>query len=72
VVLPVPSRFKLCIELRLVDSQRENAAGTSACATQVSRVPARSVDRHIGGSRSGDHDGSERDLQLRTAYDLSA
>ena len=53
----------------LGNSQNERAAGSTAATAQISRVPAGSVDRHIDASRRGDHGGSNRDLQLRTACD---
>ncbi len=50
----------------LSDGQDESVASPAARAPQRSRVPARSVDRHLCCSGSGDHGGSDRDFQLRT------
>jgi hypothetical protein len=52
-------------------SQDERAAGPTAATAHISRIPAGSVDRHIDGSRRGDHGGSNRELQLRTACNQS-
>jgi hypothetical protein len=57
---------------RLSDSQAEGAAGSTARAAKIARVPPRSFDRHACCSRSGDQGGRDRDLQLLTARDLSA
>ena len=62
--------FSRCFSLS--DSQDEDVAGPTARAPQSARVPARSVDRHFCCSRSGDHGGSDRDLQLRIACDRGA
>ena len=56
----------------LSDRQDEGVAGSTARAAHVARVPARSVDRHVCGSRSGDQGGRDRDLQLLTARDRGA
>jgi hypothetical protein len=54
------------------DSQGEGAAGSAAGAAEITRVPARSMNRHARFSRSRDNSGRDSDLQLLTAHDLSA
>ena len=54
----------------LGDSQGEGTAGPTARTANIARVPARSIHRHACCSRSGDHGGRDRDLQLLTAHDV--
>ena len=54
----------------LGDSQGEGTAGPTARTPKIARVPARSMHRHACCSRSGDHGGRDRDLQLLTAHDV--
>ena len=54
----------------LGDSQGEGTAGPTARTVNVACVPARSIHRHACCSRSGDHGGRDRDLQLQTAHDV--
>jgi len=56
----------------LGDGQDQSPAGSAAGAAKITRVPARSIDLHAGCSCSGDQSGRDRDLQLLTAYGLSA
>jgi hypothetical protein len=64
----IPSAFVLA----LGDSQDEGVAGSTARAANIARVSARSIDRHACCSRSGDHGGRDRGLQLLTAGGQSA
>jgi len=56
----------------LGDSQDKSAAGSTARAAKITRVPARSIDRHACRSESGDHGGRNRGLQLLAARGKSA
>ena len=51
----------------LSDSQDEGAAGSTAAAAKIARVPARSIDLHAGATGGGDYSGRDRGLQLLTA-----
>jgi hypothetical protein len=53
--------------LLLHDSQDERAAGSTARAAKITRVPARSIDRHACCSCCGDYGSRNRGLQLLTA-----
>ena len=57
-----------CFHLR--DGQDQGLAGSTTGTANIARVPGRGVDRHVGGSRTGDQGGGDRDLQLLTAQDL--
>src|SRR5450759_3047571 len=56
----------------LSDGQCEYAAVAAACAAQVSRVPARSMHKHVHGSWTRDQTGRNRDFQLLTAGNRGA
>jgi hypothetical protein len=56
----------------LSDSQDEGAAGSTACTAKITRISARSIDRHTGCPRTGDQGGRDRDLQLLATHDRSA
>lgn len=47
---------------RLSDSQDEGAAGSTAAAPKIARVPARSIDLHAGASWGGHYAGRDRGL----------
>ena len=51
----------------LGDSQDEGAAGSTAAAAKIARVPARSIDLHASATGGGDYSGRNRGLQLLTA-----
>src|SRR5580700_7643776 len=51
----------------LGDSQDEGAAGSTAAAAKIARVPARSIDLHAGATGGGDYSGRDRGLQLLAA-----
>ena len=54
----------------LGDRQDQGTAGPTARTANIARVPARSMHGHACCSRSGDHGGCDRDLQLLTAHDV--
>jgi len=56
----------------LSDSQDEGAAGSTARTAEITGIPARSIDRHTGCSRTGDQGGRDGNLQLLAAHDRSA
>src|ERR1700722_1354500 len=53
--------------LLLRDSQDEGAAGSTARAAKITRVSARSIDRHPCCSCCGDYGSRNRGLQVLTA-----
>jgi hypothetical protein len=58
-------------QILLRNGQDKRAAGPTARAAQIARIPGWSVDRHIRRSIRGDRSARDCDLQLRAAHNQS-